>query len=187
MTTTQTATGTTTWTLDASHTLVEFAAKHMMITTVKGRFAEVSGTVEVNEADRSRSAVEVEIDAGSIDTRSEQRDGHLRSADFLDVESHPKIVFRSTGIEGRFEQPGDRFRVIGDLTIRGVTREVELEATFEGTGRDPWGGERASFSAETKIDRRDFGLTWNQALETGGILVSNEIRLSFEVQAVRAS
>jgi polyisoprenoid-binding protein YceI len=177
----------TTWTLDPTHTLVEFSAKHMMITTVKGRFADVKGTLKVDEANPERSAVEVEIDAASIDTRVEQRDGHLRSGDFLDVEAYPTITFRSTRVEGAFTKPGDRFRVIGDLTIRGTTREIVLDVTFEGTGTDPWGGERASYSAEAKLDRRDFGLTWNQALEAGGVLVSNQVRLSFEVQAVKAA
>ena len=182
-TTAEPTAGTTTWSIDPAHTLVEFSAKHMMITTVKGRFAEVSGTIHVDEA---APRVEVEMDAASIDTRSEQRDQHLRSADFLDVENFPKVSFRSTRVEGAFATPGDEFRVHGELTIRGTTREVVLDATFEGTGKDPWGGERASFSARGKIDRRDFGLTWNAALETGGVLVSNEIRLAIEAQAVKA-
>lgn len=187
MATTESTIGKTTWTLDPAHSLVEFSAKHMMITTVKGRFADVSGTILADEAHPDRSSVEVEIDAASIDTRVEQRDGHLRSADFLDVENHPAITFRSTRVEGAYARPGDTFRVVGELTIRGTTREVVLDATYEGRGTDPWGGERASFSAETKIDRRDFGLTWNQALETGGLLVANQVRLSLEVQAVKAA
>ena len=178
--------GASTWSVDPAHTLVEFSAKHMMITTVKGRFTQVQGTIVADEANPERSSVEVEIDAASLTTGVEQRDGHLRSADFLDVETYPVITFRSRRIEGAFAGAGDSFRVIGDLTVRGTTREIELAATFEGTGRDPWGGERASFTAEAKLDRRDFGLTWNQTLEAGGILVSNQIKLSFEVQAVRA-
>jgi polyisoprenoid-binding protein YceI len=185
MATSEQTVGTTTWVLDPTHTLVEFSAKHMMITTVKGRFAEVSGTITVDERNPDNSRVEVEIGTASIDTRVEQRDEHLRSADFLDVENHPEITFRSTRVEGAHAEAGDRFRVIGDLTIRGTTREVVLDATFAGTGQDPWGGERASFSAEAKLDRRDFGLTWNQALEAGGVLVSNQIKLSLEVQAVK--
>jgi polyisoprenoid-binding protein YceI len=186
MATLEQTTGTTTWTLDPTHSLVEFSAKHMMITTVKGRFAEVSGTIVADEQQSDRSSVHVEIDAASITTNVDQRDGHLRSADFLDVENHPTITFRSKRIEGTITEAGDEFKVIGDLTVRGVTREVVLDATFEGQGRDPWGGERASFSAESKIDRRDFGLTWNQALEAGGLLVSNGIKLSLEVQLVKA-
>jgi polyisoprenoid-binding protein YceI len=180
-------TGVQVWKLDPAHSLVEFSTKHMMITTVKGRFADVSGTIRLDADDLATSRVEVEIDASSIDTRSEQRDEHLRSAAFLDVERYPSLTFRSTRLEGRPAEAGDRFRVIGDLTIRGETREVELDVVFAGRGMDPWGGERVSFSAETRIDRREFGLTWNQALETGGVLVANEIRIQLEVQAVQSA
>lgn len=181
------ASGTTVWTLDPAHSMVEFSAKHMMITTVKGRFGDVKGTIEVDEAEPSLSSVQVEMGTASIDTGVEPRDQHLRSADFLDVESYPTITFHSTRVEGAHATPGDEFEVYGELTIRGVTREVVLDAIFEGSGKDPWGGERASFSATTKIDRRDFGLTWNAALETGGVLVSNDIKVSLEVQAVKAA
>jgi len=178
------ATGTVgVWSIDPTHTLVEFSAKHMMITTVKGRFGEVSGTIHLDESDPASSRVEVEIDAAGIDTRSEQRDQHLRSADFLDVEQYPRLTFRSTRVEGEI-RAGTDFDVVGDLTIRGVTREVVVSARLEGRGRDPWGGERVSFSGETRIDRESYGLTWNQALETGGLLVSKEIRISLEAQAV---
>lgn len=172
-----------TWELDPAHTLVGFAAKHMVFTSVRGKFREVRGQVVIDERNPSRSSVEVEIGAASIDTGVEKRDAHLKSADFLDVENHPAITFRSTRVEGATRQPGDRFKVRGELTIRGVTREVELAAEFGGVGKDPWGGERAGFSATTKIDRRDFGLTWNQVLETGGVLVSNEIVVEIEAQA----
>src|SRR3954466_5018251 len=182
-----TGTGISTWQIDPSHSLAEFSTKHMMITTVKGRFGKVSGTITVDERNADRSRVEAEIEASSIDTRADQRDQHLRSADFLDVENYPTITFRSRRVEGTSKQPGDEFRVSGDLTIRGTTREVTLDAVYEGTGKDPWGGERVSFSANTKIDRRNFGLTWNQALEAGGILVGNEIKISLEVQAVAVS
>jgi polyisoprenoid-binding protein YceI len=189
MTATMPTQGSTTsqWTIDASHSLVEFAAKHMMITTVKGRMSDVRGTLTIDEAQPERSAVEVEFDAASLDTRAEARDQHLRSAEFLDVENHPTVRFVSRRIEGASVEPGASFRVVGDLTIRGVTREVELDASFEGRGRDPWGGERVSFSAFTKIDRRDFGLTWNAALEAGGVLVSNDVRIQIEVQATRVA
>lgn len=176
---------TTVWTIDATHTMVHFSAKHMMITTVRGGFGDISGAITIDRANPDSSNVEVEIAAASIDTRVEGRDEHLRSADFLDVETHPTISFRSRSIEGAYGRPGEEFKVTGDLTIRGVTREVVLDAVFEGGGRDPWGGERVSFSASTRIDRRDFGLTWNQALEAGGVLVSNDIRISVEVQAVQ--
>ncbi|HET7553736.1 MAG TPA: YceI family protein [Gemmatimonadaceae bacterium] len=178
---------TTTWKIDPAHTLVEFTAKHMMITNVRGRFASLEGSIEIDENNPNDSSVTVELDASSIDTRVEQRDQHLRSADFLDVESFPKVTFRSTSVEGASFEQGESFRVMGDLTIRGTTREVVLDATFEGRGRDPWGGERVSFSADTKIDRRDFGLTWNAALETGGVLVGNEVKIHIEAQAVLES
>lgn len=174
-----------TWSIDPDHTQVEVAVKHMMITTVRGRFPDVRGTITVDEEDPGSSGVEVTIDAAGIDTRNEDRDAHLRSEDFLDVEEHPEITFRSTRIEGAHDEPGEPFRVVGDLTIRGETREVVLDATYEGTGEDPWGGTRVGFSASTEIDRRDFGLRWNQALETGGVLVANTVKIELEVQAVR--
>lgn len=173
----------TTWAIDPAHTDVGFAVKHLMISTVRGRFGSVRGTIQLDETDLAGSSVDVEIDAASIDTRQEQRDAHLRSADFFDVEKFPLITFRSRAVESL----GDgRFKVTGDLTIHGVTREVVLDAVDEGRGVDPWGNQKAAFSAETKIDRRDFGLGWNQALETGGVLVANEIRITLDVQAVRA-
>lgn len=171
------------WTIDPTHSLAEFSAKHMMITNVRGRFAGVSGTLTVDEANPDQSAVQVEIDTASIDTSVGQRDDHLRSPDFLDVATYPKITFRSRRVEGAAKQEGDRFRVIGDLTIRDTTSEVVLDAVYEGRGRDPWGGDRISFSADTKIDRRDYGLVYNQVLEAGGVLVSNEIKIHLEVQA----
>ncbi len=180
-----TETGISTWKLDAAHTLVGFSAKHMMFTTVRGKFNEVEGTIVVNADDPNGSSVEVTIPAASIDTGVEQRDGHLKSADFLDVEHYPTITFRSKRVEGAANREGDRFKVIGDLTIRGETREVTLDATYDGEGKDPWGGTRAGFSATTKIDRRDWGLTWNAALETGGVLVSNELKIEIEAQAVK--
>ena len=187
MATTSQPTSTTTWNIDPTHTTVEFSAKHMMITTVKGRFRDVSGSIQVDEQNPARSTVEVSFDAKSIDTGVAQRDGHLVSADFLDVEQYPTVTFRSRRVDGARAEAGEEFTVTGDLTIRGTTREVTLTATYEGRGRDPWGGERISFTAKGKIDRREFGLTWNQALETGGILVSNDIRINIEAQAVRAA
>lgn len=175
----------TTWTLDPDHTQVELAVKHMMFTTVRGQFRDVSGTIRVDEDDPSASSVEVEIEAASIDTGVEQRDEHLRSEDFLHVEEHPAITFRSTRVEGAAFEPGEEFTVAGDLTIRGTTREVELDAVYEGTGQDPWGGQRAGFTARTTIDRRDWGLEWNQALETGGVLVGHDVEIELRVQAVK--
>jgi polyisoprenoid-binding protein YceI len=153
----------------------------MMVTTVKGHISGIEGAIMLNEADPARSSVEAKLDAATIDTREPQRDAHLRSPDFLDAEQYPEISFRST----RIEPTGDRGRIVGDLTIRGVTREVVLDAALEGRQRDPWGNERAGFSAETVIDRRDFGLTWNQALEAGAVLVGNEVRITIELEAVR--
>jgi polyisoprenoid-binding protein YceI len=177
----------TTWQLDPAHTTIEFAVKHMMFTTVRGRFKSFTGAVTVDEQDPSRSAVNVEIDASSLDTGVGDRDTHLRSADFLDVETHPTITFRSkkvTGAQGPSAKPGHTFKVSGDLAIRGTSMPVELDVTFEGLGTDPWGKQRAGFAARTEIDRREWGLKWNQALETGGILVGNSVKIEIEAQAV---
>lgn len=183
MTRTQTRTARRTWVFDPAHTLVEFSVKHMMFTTVRGNFGGVEGKLEVDEEHPDRSSVRVRIDADTIDTRIEKRDQHLRSADFLDVKNHPHIAFRSRRVEGAHVEEGDRFKFVGDLTIRGVTKEVELKAVYRGRGTDPWGGERAGFSADTTLDRREFGLTWNQALEAGGVLVGNDVKVHLEVQA----
>ena len=176
----------TTWNLDPAHSSVEFAVKHMMFTTVRGRFKDFQGTIVVDEQNPDKSTVNVDINAASIDTGAADRDGHLRSADFLDVEKHPTMTFRSKRVEGAMKKEGDQFRVVGDLTIRGTTFEVSLDCVYEGTGKDPWGGIRAGARATTTIDRRDWGLKWNQALETGGILVGNDVRIEIEVQAVKA-
>jgi polyisoprenoid-binding protein YceI len=169
------------WKIDPSHTTIEFSAKHMMITTVKGRFTDLEGTVTVKGGEPEAAEVAVTMKAVSIDTRTDQRDQHLRSADFLDVEKYPDVTFTSTEINGT----KDRFTMTGDLSIRGVTKPVSLDVTYEGTGRDPWGGERMGFSADGTIDRRDFGLMWNQALEAGGLLVSNTIKIHVDAQLVR--
>ncbi|HEX8409468.1 MAG TPA: YceI family protein [Thermoanaerobaculia bacterium] len=185
MTTTTIPATKTTWQIDPTHTSVELAVKHMMFTTVRGRFKDVKGTIEVDEQNPDNSVIDVEIGAASLDTGTPDRDAHLRSADFLDVENFPTITFRSKRVEGAMKQEGDKFRIVGDLTIRGTTMEVVLDAQYEGTGKDPWGGTRAGARATARIDRRDWGLKWNQALETGGILVANEVRIEVEVQAVR--
>lgn len=171
-----------TWAIDAAHSQVGFAVKHLMISTVRGRFTGVTGTVQVDEQDWTKSIANVTIDTATVGTGQSDRDAHLRSADFFDVEKYPAITFASTRIE-----PGDKghFTLVGDLTIHGVTREVTLACTEEGRGGDPWGGERMAFSATTAIDRRDFGLTWSQALETGGLVVSNDVKISLEVQFVK--
>jgi polyisoprenoid-binding protein YceI len=174
------------WQIDPMHSIIEFGVKHMMFTTVRGRFKDVKGTIEAGKNDAAGSMVSVEIAAASIDTGVADRDTHLRSADFLDVESFPLITFRSKRVEGAAEKEDDKLRVIGDLTIRGKSIEVTLDCVYEGMGKDPWGGTRAGVRATTKLDRRDWGLQWNQALETGGILVGNELRIEIEVQAVKA-
>ena len=175
----------TVWEIDPKHTLVEFGVKHMMFTTVKGRFTGLRGTINcADEADAARASVEAEIDAASVDTGEEQRDAHLRSAEFLDAERHPTMTFNSTGVE---RLDSERLRVVGDLTIRGVTREVALETTFNGMGKNPYGQEVAGFTAETTINRKEFGLTWNAALESGGLLVGDKLEILIEVQAIRKS
>ena len=175
---------TTTWTIDPTHTNVEFAVRHLMIATVKGRFADVQGTVTLDETDLSRSAVDVTIRAASIDTREARRDEHLRSADFFNVEVHPTLTFKSRRVT---DVAGNRFRLIGDLTIAGVTREVVLDVTSTGRARDPWGGERSAFEATTRIKRSEFGLTWNQALETGGVVVGDEVKITIDAELVKAA
>ncbi len=177
---------TTHWKIDPAHTQIEFGVKHMMFTTVRGKFADFEGSIGLDVDDPSASSVQVTIDAASIDTGVADRDEHLRSADFFDVEEYPEITFQSTRVLGPIREGGD-FEILGDLTIHGVTREVTLGATFDGTGTDPWGGARAGFAASTEIDRRDFDLTWNQALETGGVLVGHSVKISLQVQAVEAA
>ncbi len=172
----------TTWVIDPAHTTVEFAVKHMMVTTVRGRFGQVSGTIELDEEDLTRSSAEVTIPVASIDTREEQRDAHLRSADFFDAENHPNMTFRTRSIERAGE---DEYRVTGDLTIRGVTREVVLDARLEGRAKKPTGEGVIGLTASTSIDREDYGLKWNVALEAGGWLVGKEVRISLDVQAIR--
>jgi len=170
-----------TWTIDEAHTSVGFTARHLMITKVRGQFEKVSGEVHVAE-DRLASTVEVTIDLASVDTGDSGRDEHLRSPDFLDVENNPTMTYRSTSVR----RDGDDFVLVGDLTIKGVTRPVELALEFDGTSPDPWGGVRAGFTADGEINRKDWGLTWNVALESGGVLVSDKVKLNLEVQLVRA-
>ena len=175
--------GGSSWRIDPAHSHAEFAVRHLMISSVKGAFGDVQGTVWVDESDARTVLVDVVIQVASIDTRQEQRDAHLRSPDFFDAAKFSTITFRSRRVQGAPLE--GRFRLTGDLTIRGVTREVTLDVSPEGRLTDPWGDERAGFSAHAKIDRTDFGLTWNQALETGGVLVSNEVKISIEVELVR--
>jgi polyisoprenoid-binding protein YceI len=177
------STQTTKWTIDSTHAEVGFSVRHLMISTVRGRFGAVAGTVIADDEEPKNSKVDVTIDVSSIDTRQEMRDNHLRSPDFFDVANHPTMHFVSERIEG--DPRKGEFQIIGDLTIRGVTRQVALDATLEGETRDPWGKERAGFSASGKVNRTDFGLNWNQALEAGGVVVSDEVKLSIDVELVK--
>jgi len=173
--------------MDPAHSSIEFAVKHMMMTTVRGRFKEVTATITGDEAHPENGRAEVVLKAATVDTGAPDRDAHLRSADFFDAERHPDITFRSRRLEGAntFATEGARFRMIGDLTIRDTTMEIVLDCEFEGRGKDPWGKDRVGFTARGEIDRREWGLKWNQAIETGGILVANKVRIEAEVQFVR--
>jgi polyisoprenoid-binding protein YceI len=170
-----------TYVLDKGHTTVEFVGRHLMITKVRGRFTDFDGTVVIGETPE-QSSVEVTIDAASVNSGDDKRDGHLRSPDFLDVEQFPQMTFRSTSVD--LNRDGTA-KVTGDLTVKGVTRPVTLDVEFDGASPDPWGGQRLGFTASTEIDREDWGLTWNVALETGGMLVGKKVRLEFNVQAVK--
>jgi polyisoprenoid-binding protein YceI len=168
----------TTWKADPMHSSAEFSAKHMMISTVRGKFNSVNATIYLDESDFTRSHVEAAIDAKSINTGVEYRDNHLRSADFLDVENYPEITFVSKRIERKGD---DEYRV----TVHGQTREVALDAEYDGRGKDQQGGERISFTGKTSINRKDWGLNWNVALETGGVLVGETIKIEVFVEAVK--
>ncbi len=170
-----------TFVIDPAHTRVGFVARHLMVSKVRGAFTSAKGSITVAE-DPLQSAVEVEIDAASIDTGVADRDGHLRSPDFLNVEAHPVLTFRSTGV---LEPKGNEFRLAGELTIRDVTRPVELDVEFEGVAKSPWGQEVIGFSATTEIDREEFGITWNQALETGGFVVGKKVKIEISAEATR--
>jgi len=170
------------WQVDGAHSAVNLTVRHMVISKVRGRFTKWNAKLALDTADIARSAVEVEIEAASIDTGVADRDTHLRSADFLDAQKFPTLRYRSRRVEAPSK---DRLRVIGDLTIRDVTREVVLDVDYGGQGKDPWGNQRAGFSATTSINRKDFGLTWNQALETGGLLVADRLNIEIELQAIR--
>ena len=171
-----------TWQVDTAHTHISFVARHMMITKVRGEFSNYEIDVDYNEDNPALSTVSATIYTDSVNTRDERRDGHLRSADFFDAANYPAMTFRSTRIE---TLPGGHGRITGDLTIRGVTREVTLEVEFYGLAKSPWGTTSAGFCGLTKIDRRDWNLTWNQALETGGWLVGDQINIEIEIELVK--
>lgn len=172
----------TKWVLDPTHSELNFRVRHMMITNVKGEFKNFDITVDGD--DITKANINVSIQAASISTNSEDRDNHLKSADFLDVENHKEITFKSTSFK---QKAGDDFVLQGMLTIKGVSKEVALDVEYGGTNKDPWGNEKAGFSLNGKISRKEWGLNWNAALETGGVLVSDEVRISAEVQFVKQS
>ncbi len=171
-----------TWSIDASHSSVAFSVRHMMVSKTRGRFSSFSGTITVAD-DPVASSAQVTIDAGSVDTRDAKRDDHLRSPDFFDAASYPELTFRSTALEPRGD---DEFRLVGDLTVKGVTRPVTLDVEVGGVAQDPWGGTRVGFTASGTINRSDFGLEWNAALETGGVLIGDKVTLDLDVEAVKA-
>ncbi len=172
------------WSVDPMHTQVEFSAKHMGLMTVKGHFTSVRAAIDLNEDDFTVSSVEATIDTHSLITNDARRDAHLKSPDFLNVERFPTITFKSTRIE---RAAHDHYRMTGELTIRDVTRPVTLDVVYSGQAKDPMGGVHAGFSAHTSINRKDWGLTWNVALETGGFLVGEEVKLALEVEVVKAA
>ncbi len=170
------------WDFDLSHSSINFHVRHLMVSKVHGRFTSWSGTLVLDDQDLTRSRVDVTIDASSIDTKEEKRDAHLRSPDFLEVDKFPAITFKSTQIT---RQGDDEYKVVGDLTIHGVTKQVTLEVEGGGRVTDPWGGTRTGFSAKTSISRKEFGLTWNVALEAGGFLVGDKLDINLEIEAVK--
>jgi polyisoprenoid-binding protein YceI len=170
------------WQVDGVHSAVNLTVRHMVITKVRGHFKTWSAKLALDTADLSKAAVEVDIEAASIETGVADRDTHLRSPDFLDAAKYPTLRYRSRRVEAVSKE---RLRVVGDLTIRDVTREVVLDVEYGGQGKDPWGNTRVGFTATTSLNRKDFGLTWNQALETGGVLVADRVDIEIELQAIK--
>jgi polyisoprenoid-binding protein YceI len=170
------------WVIDTAHSAVEFSVKHMMISTVRGRFTKFSGTVVLDEANPANTTIEGAIELASVDTHDANRDAHLRSPDFFDAAQFPAMTFRSTRIE---PAGSDQYKVTGDLTIKGVTRPMTLTVVSEGRNKDPWGNQRWGFSAEASINRKDWGLNWNVALEAGGWLVGEQVRITLEAELMQ--
>lgn len=169
------------WQIDPAHSSVHFSVRHMMITNVRGEFEKFDGVIEFDENRPEAALIDVRIDASSINTREPRRDGHLRSADFLDAENYPYLTFKSKRVEKSGDNTG---RMVGDLTIRGTTREVALDVEYLGQAKSPWGTFSAGFNARTRINRKDWGLNWNQALETGGVLVGDTINIEIELELI---
>ncbi|MDW7615262.1 YceI family protein [Peribacillus sp. SIMBA_075] len=172
----------TKWTVDPTHSSIEFSVKHMMIAKVKGSFSKFEAIISANPSDLTTADIEFTVDVASIDTRNADRDNHLRSADFFDVEKNPTLSFKSTKIVNTDD---DEYDVTGNVTLNGITQEETFAITFEGQGKDPWGNEKAGFSGKGKIKRSDYGLTYNAALETGGVLIGDQITLTIEIEAAK--
>lgn len=181
METTATTTTKTKWTLDPTHSELLFKVRHMMITNVKGEFRKFEGAIETEGTDFTTSSIDITIDVSSVFTNEDNRDGHLKGADFFDVEKYPAITFKGKSLTKK----GDDYKLTGVLTLKDVSKEVELDVEFGGINKDPWGNEKAGFSVQGKINRKDFGLGWNAPLETGGVLVSEEVKIAAEVQFVK--
>jgi polyisoprenoid-binding protein YceI len=171
------------WALDAVHSSVDFSVRHMMIANVKGTFNSFNATIEADPKDLTTANIEFSVETSSVDTRNKDRDGHLVSADFFDAENYPTMTFKATS----FEKTDDgEYNVSGDFTLHGITKQETFTVTFEGQGKDPWGNEKVGFSAEGSINRSDYGLVWNAALETGGVLVGDKVKISLQIQAAKA-
>ena len=170
------------WAIDPAHSQVTFSVKHMVIATVKGQFKVIAGSLNIDEANPANSWVEATAETASIDTRDAGRDGHLRSPDFFDADKYPTISFKSTKVE---PVGGNEYKVTGDLSLHGVTKPVVFNAEFNGTDKDPWGNLRAGLSATTKINRKDFGLNWSQTLESGGLLVGDDVKVEIDLSTIQ--
>jgi polyisoprenoid-binding protein YceI len=173
----------TKWAVDASHSSIDFSVKHMMIAKVKGSFESFEASIEADPADLTTANIEFKVDLNSVNTKNADRDNHLRSADFFDVENHPSMTFKSNSI---VKTDDGEYDVTGDLTLHGVTKTETFKVVFEGQGKDPWGNEKAGFSATGSLNRSDYGLVWNAALETGGVLVGDQVKISLEIEAQKA-
>jgi polyisoprenoid-binding protein YceI len=170
-----------TWNIDPVHSSVNFVVRHLMVSKVRGKFGTFTGTVTIDD-NRLASSVTANVDMASVSTGDDGRDAHLRNSDFFDIEQYPTMTFTSTSVR----PDGSDYILVGDLTIKGVTKQVEFELEFDGVSPDPWGGTRAGFSAEGEIDRRDFGLEWNMALDTGALMVGEKVKIALDIQAVKA-
>lgn len=170
------------WNVDASHSALEFKVKHMMMANVRGQFHDFQANITADPEDLTTAEIDFTVNVNSIDTKDEQREGHLKSADFFDVENYPNLTFKATKIE---RKSNNEYAMTGDMTIRGVTKPVTFNVTSEGIGKDPWGNERAGFTAAGSLNRKEFGLNWNALLETGGVLVGEQVKINVEIEAVR--